>query len=305
MIPESISINTIYYKQHTRNRLAVNIMITPMATIAFTAMLVAAGGGVVGTGGLILTANAQSVFPGIGEEGQQPNGGPSTTPVASPQFSAENIYKTQTMQVDADIKNLVILIPDQKLTDQGFLPKDATIVKGTKVVWMNGQIDTVHSIAVRDDTGKEIFTSPPIPYRNGTEFTFDDKGTYSYSDSQNPSVQGSINVIDKKDSQDDISTNSTTVTAGVFVVPAARQAYFDRHFTTLGYHLVSDYIFEKSGTSSSSSGSSSSSNKDKSDLIVYTQDAGKFESIVKRTGVKINFLEPIIYPELKKPKPPV
>ena len=90
------------------------------------------------------------------------------------------------------------------------------------------------------------------------------------------------------------------MTAGVFVVPAARQAYFDKHFTTLGYHLVSDYIFEKPGTSSSSS-----SNKDKSDLIVYTQDAGKFESIVKRTGVKISFLEPIIYPELKKPKPSV
>jgi plastocyanin len=281
----------------------MNITITSLATIAFAAMLVVAGGGVVGAGRLIPTANAQNVFPGLGsEEEQQPSGGSSTTtPVASAQFSAENIYKTQTMQVDADIKNLVIFIPDQKLIDQGFLPKDVTIVKGTKVVWVNGQINTVHSVAVRDDKGKEIFTSPPIPYKNGTEFTFDDKGTYSYSDSQSPSAQGSINVIDKKDSQDDISTNSTTMTAGVFVVPAARQAYFDKHFTTLGYHLVSDYIFEKPGTSSSSS----SSNKGKSDLIVYTQDAGKFESIVKRTGVKISFLEPIIYPELKKPKPSV
>ena len=178
----------------------MNITITSLATIAFAAMLVVAGGGVVvGAGRLIPTANAQNVFPGLGsEEEQQPSGGSSTTtPVASAQFSAENIYKTQTMQVDADIKNLVIFIPDQKLIDQGFLPKDVTIVKGTKVVWVNGQINTVHSVAVRDDKGKEIFTSPPIPYRNGTEFTFDDKGTYSYSDSQNPSAQGSINVIDK------------------------------------------------------------------------------------------------------------
>ena len=66
------------------------------------------------------------------------------------QFNAQSIYTTNNIQTDPDVTNLVILIPDQTVINRPFIPQDATIVEGTTVIWMNGQMNTVHGIAVQD-----------------------------------------------------------------------------------------------------------------------------------------------------------
>ena len=239
---------------------------------------------------LLPSANAQvTVFPGTSPE--KPTQGTTagqTGGIAAAGFSAKEIAQSNSIKTDADVKNLVILVPNKKLVDQSFLPLEATIVQGAKVVWVNANPAGNHGVVVKDKSGQSVFSNQTILYKNGTAFTFDTPGTYTFSDPSLPSsTAGTINVVSPQNAPDNGSTNSTMPTAGLFLSPAKDKAYFDKHFTTLGYHLVDSTII----TSAPSSGSASSAAPNDIALYVYTQKSGKFETIVHRTNVKIGFLE--------------
>jgi plastocyanin len=213
-----------------------------------------------------------STIPGNGDVGS------SSPPTAGPRLSAADIAQTNTLKLDSDVKNLVILIPDKRLITQSFLPLDATIVQGTKVIWSNADKDAVHGITLQDSDMEVLLSNETIPYKNGTEYTFDTQGTYTFSDPSNPSAQGTINVIAPTNAPDNLSTNSTQATAGLFVVKAADKAYFDKHFNTLGYHVEDSYMIPGSGGNDIQ-------------VYVYTQKSGKYPTIVDRTAVKSQFID--------------
>ncbi|MPZ07795.1 MAG: hypothetical protein GEU26_15515 [Nitrososphaeraceae archaeon] len=98
-----------------------------------------------GVFGIHIPVNAQmNILPGINDSNNttlnnSEVGGSSTTPSsASPRLIAADISQTNSLELDSDVKNLVILIPDKRLITQGFLPLDATIVEEKKVIWVNG-----------------------------------------------------------------------------------------------------------------------------------------------------------------------
>lgn len=241
--------------------------------------------------GLLLfpSINAQvTIFPGTSPE--KPATGTTAGQaggIAAPGFNAKTISETNSIKTDADVKNLVILVPNKKLVDQTFLPLDTTIVQGAKVVWVNADPAGNHGVVVKDKSGQSVFSNQTIPYKNGTEFTFDTIGTYTFSDPMSPSsTAGTINVINPQNAPDNGSTNSTMPTAGLFVSPAKDKAYFDKHFTTLGYHLVDSTVIKSAPGSSTAGGATPNDIA----LYVYTQKSGKFETIIHRTDVKIGFL---------------
>jgi len=234
-------------------------------------------------------AKAQLIFPGpvnpdkSSDKNEPISKLPSST--VSSGLDAKQIAATHSMKLDADIKNLVILIPNPALTDQKFLPMDATIVKGTKAIWVNGITGTTQGIVLQDaKNGKTLFSNSSIPYRNATDYIFDKKGVYTFTSTQSPTAKGTINVVDKGTLPDDPLTNATQVTAGLFVAPAGDKGYFDKHFSTLGYHMVDSTKIKKSPGSGGSSA-------DDTLLYVYTQKLGKYESVVKRTSIKLGFLQ--------------
>ena len=63
-----------------------------------------------------------------------------------PNFSASSIFETHKMVIGNNIKNLVILIPNEghhgpqvdedRFMDQPFIPQNAVLNKGTDVVWL-------------------------------------------------------------------------------------------------------------------------------------------------------------------------
>jgi plastocyanin len=265
----------------------MSIKSVTLIAVALACMLFISGAMRPGTFFPLPAANAQiTVFPGTEPEDKQnvkPKT-PATTGTISPKgpspgFSAKDVSDTNSLQTDADIKNLIVLIPDKRLTDKNFLPQDATIVKGAKVIWINGDKNAAHGIVVQDKDGTTVFSNETIPYQNGTSFTFDIKGTYGYSDSQVPAAKGTINVIDAKDAPDSLSTNATMPTAGVFVVPAAEKSYFDKHLSTLGYKVVDSTKMKDPSTGADS------------ELYVYLQKTSKYETIVKRTAIKLGFIQ--------------
>lgn len=222
-------------------------------------------------------ANAQ--VPGIGEPTNATAAGNATGPM----LSAADIAQTNTLTLDSDVKNLVILMPDKRLVTQAFLPLDATIVEGTKVIWTNADDGTIRGISLQNNENMEVLlTNATIPYKNATEYTFDTQGTFTFNDPTNTdpttNVTGTINVIAPANAPDNLSTNSTQSTAGLFVVQSEDKAYFDQHFNTLGYHIEDSYMIP---------------GPDGNDIevYVYTQKSGKYETIVDRTGVKTDFVE--------------
>ena len=91
-------------------------------------------------------------------------------------------------------------------------------------------------------------------------------------------AKGKINVIAPANAPDNLSTNSTQATAGLFVVQADEKDYFDHHFNTLGYHVEDTYMIP---------------GPDGNDIqvYVYTQKSGKDSTIVDRTGLKSEFVD--------------
>ena len=226
-----------------------------------------------------------NVLPGTDESSNATSDGSgvgsSIPPSADPRLIAADIAQTNSLKLDSDVKNLVILIPDKRLITQGFMPLDATIVEGTKVIWVNGDKGSYHGISVEDNELQPVFSNETIPYQNGTEYTFDSQGTFTFSNPLNtdPSApKGAINVVAPTNAPDNLSTDSTQATAGLFVVQAEDKDYFDMHFNTLGYHVQdSSMIPGPDGNDI--------------ELYVYTQKSGKYSTIVDRTALKLQFID--------------
>ena len=131
--------------------------IVHITTISFAIMLVTLGTANSG----VYNANAQLIFPGSpnSEKSSDKNEPISNLPSSAPSsgLDPKQIAATHSMKVDGDIKNLVILIPNPTLTDQKFLPMDATIVKGTKAIWVNGISGTTQGIGTSRCQRRENF----------------------------------------------------------------------------------------------------------------------------------------------------
>ena len=78
-----------------------------------------------------------------------------------PNTKGSNIYQTQTMVLGKNIKNLVILIPneghedptvtkDLRVINQPYVPQNAIVNVGTTVTWLNADAGHRHSITLVD-----------------------------------------------------------------------------------------------------------------------------------------------------------
>ena len=90
----------------------------------------------------------------VGENGQN-----TTTQQLQPSINAKSIFETKTAVLGNNVKNLIVLIPDEahhgngepkeaRFIDQSFLPQKAIVNKGTNVIWFSGDIGHEHKIIV-------------------------------------------------------------------------------------------------------------------------------------------------------------
>ncbi len=129
----------------------------------------------------------------VGENGQNLQ----QTQQLQPSINAKSIFETKTAVLGNNVKNLIVLIPDEahhgngeakeaRFIEQSFLPQKAIVNKGTNVIWFSGDVMHEHKILV-DGGAPNSFS--PSPYDSGvlTEFTastpvaFNAVGNYKYS----------------------------------------------------------------------------------------------------------------------------
>src|SRR5919198_3199795 len=148
-----------------------------------------------------------------------------------PNIHASNIYQTQTTVLGKNIKNLVIVIPDEahehpnatpkelRIVNQPYLPQNVVVNIGTTVAWFNADVDHHHSITLVDSKGGggTVYTSGIFDNFNASKsITFNKTGTFVYSGPSfdkmwpNYKMNGTITVIKQPQA---VSFNNTTTAA--------------------------------------------------------------------------------------------
>jgi plastocyanin len=165
---------------------------------------------------------------------------------SQPNIKASSIYQTHTIVLGNDIKNLVIMIPDEgheqpnqspkelRIINQPYIPQNAVVNVGTAVTWFNADVDHPHRISLTPNntsintTNNNNNYSKTITYESGIikNFTaskpikFNNTGTFSYSgpsfDKGVPSykMNGTLRVIKQPLSTPfNTTTNSSSSTS--------------------------------------------------------------------------------------------
>ena len=149
-----------------------------------------------------------------------------------PNILGSNIYQTQTIVLGKNIKNLVIVIPNEghedptqpkgmRVINQPYIPQNAVVNVGTTVAWLNADAGHRHSITVVDENTKNIvFNSGRFNNYNASKsFTFNNVGTFAYSGPSydrafpNYKMNGTITVVNQPLATSFNTTNAVTTTS--------------------------------------------------------------------------------------------
>ena len=132
-----------------------------------------------------------------------------------PNIDAKSIYDTGTAVLGNNVKNLIILIPDEahhgngeakenRFIEQSFLPQTAIINKGTQVIWFSGDVSHEHEIILNND--QNLFDSGTLPeFTASNPMVFNTVGDFEYMspDIDQEAVQkgfvmkGDVKVVDQ------------------------------------------------------------------------------------------------------------
>jgi hypothetical protein len=146
-----------------------------------------------------------------------------------PNIDAKSIYDTGTAVLGNNVKNLIILIPDEahhgngeakenRFIEQSFLPKTAMINKGTQVIWFSGDVSHEHEIIINND--KSLFDSGTLSeFTASNPMVFNTVGDFGYvsPDIDQEAVQkgfvmkGDIKVVDQPNILNSNSNANNTV----------------------------------------------------------------------------------------------
>jgi plastocyanin len=225
-----------------------------------------------------------------------------------PDINATNLYETHNMILGNNVKNLVILIPneahepyslkEQQLINQAFVPQNVRMNVGTTIVFFNADVGHDHrEIIVNGLTGSRVFDTRIFSYDNDDEddkipnssrnYTFGEIGDFSYYDTVfgKKVMNGTIEIVSSPLTQattikNNDNNNSLTSnyphydfdTVGAFVVPTEMLNKYTRSFENQGLEIYDIHNFRNL--------------MDKDDaeqsLIVWTSNGHTFESVIEK-----------------------
>jgi plastocyanin len=121
-----------------------------------------------------------------------------------PDINATNLYKTHNMILGNNVKNLVILVPneahepyslkEQQLINQAFIPQNVRMNVGTTIVFFNADVGHDHrEVITKGLTGSRVFDTRIFSYdddddeddkipNSSRNYTFNEIGDFSYYD---------------------------------------------------------------------------------------------------------------------------
>jgi plastocyanin len=196
----------------------------------------------------------------------------SVTQGEQPNINASSIYDTHSMVLGNNVKNLVILIPNEAhepvgqqknqlpLANQPYIPQNAVVNVGTVVTWFNGDVDHDHMMTIvdsRNSSAPAMYESGNFVYNTATKpLTFNDTGIFNYQQrGLSFAMNGTIRVINQPNplisSITAFSSNNANATTGVhpdtvgtMMVPAKDLDQYVSTLTSKGLNTDSTHTFE-------------------------------------------------------------
>jgi plastocyanin len=134
-----------------------------------------------------------------------------------PDIKASDIYQYYTMVLGKDIKNLVIVLPNEghedptqpkelRVVNQPYLPQNAVVNVGTTVTWFNADVGHHHHTIslVDNNTKNSVYESGPFDnFAASKPITFNNTGSFTYSGPSddkavpNYKMNGTVTVVDQ------------------------------------------------------------------------------------------------------------
>ena len=225
-----------------------------------------------------------------------------------PNINATNLYKTHNMVLGNNVKNLLILIPneahepyslkEQQLINQPFIPQNVRMKLGTTIVFFNADVGHDHrEVITKGQTGIQVFDTQIFSYDNNDDesdkipnsshnYTFNEIGNFLYHDTVfgQKIMNGTIQVVaipsPPQTNINNSNYNSLTSaypqydfdTVGAFVVPTEMLNKYTRTFENQGLQIYDIHNFRNL------------MNKDEANqsLIVWTSNGHMLNSVIKK-----------------------
>lgn len=185
----------------------------------------------------------------------------NTSAQDTPNMDAKHVFDTKTAVLGNDVKNLIILIPDEahhgngeakenRFIEQSFLPQNAVVNRGTNVIWFSGDVSHEHRIIFDND--ENLFDSGVLTeYSASNPMVFNTIGDFGYysPDIDQEAVQkgfvmrGDVKVIDQPNKLN-TNPNANVESVGVFMVPTKDIDEYSTDFTEKGFSIESTYSFK-------------------------------------------------------------
>ncbi len=225
-----------------------------------------------------------------------------------PDINATNLYKTHNMILGNNIKNLVILVPneahepyslkEQQLINQAFIPQNVRMNVGTTLVFFNADVGHDHrEVITKGPTGSRVFDTRIFSYDDDDEddkvpnssrnYTFNEIGDFSYYDTVfgKKVMNGTIEVVSNPLTQattimNNNNNNSLTSyypqydfdTIGAFVVPTEMLNKYTRMFENQDLQIYDIHNFRNLMDEDNA----------KHSLIVWTSNGHTLESVIEK-----------------------
>lgn len=185
----------------------------------------------------------------------------------SPSVDASNVYDTKTLTLGNNIKNLVILIPNEahesqhpgdttfedRHINQPYVPQNATVTRGTAIFWFNGDVDHDHKITLTGQgatSDSQIFDSDIFAFNTASQpVTMNDTGSFRYFEAnvneEDPDfvMDGTINVMDQSNSVNPTGSDNID-TVGTLMVPTEDLATYTSDLEDRGFSILSTHNFD-------------------------------------------------------------
>jgi plastocyanin len=217
-----------------------------------------------------------------------------------PNIKAPNIYQTHTMVLGNNVKNLVIVIPNEahedpkqpkelRVVNQPYLPQNAVVNVGTTIDWFNADAAHHHSITLVNNNSKNApfyesglfnnFTaSKSIKFNSTGNFAYYgpsfDKGVPSYK------MNGTITVVNQPLVTSFNTTGSTAAggrpnTIATIIVPGNLLTKISSDLKAQGFGIDNKYPFK------SLRGGGSTAGGDKNQvMLVLTSSATNLNQVI-------------------------
>ena len=112
---------------------------------------------------------------------------------------AKDIFENKTLTLPSDVKNFVILIPneahespllpkEQRLINQPYVPQNVVSGANTQIIWFSGDVGHTRKITLTDENSKEVYNSR-LKFNTATEpLLLNHSGKFTYFE-KNANIQ--------------------------------------------------------------------------------------------------------------------